>query len=196
MSVLQNFFCVCYIVLALSHFRYARGDGIDEEIKRCVDHKLKTKFDLPLDVVNNEGELELWMYYNKKYDLYQTYNNGHIYHQEFQLDEKITPRTGADRANCSKFVPKKKRKKIAPATLLPFNSQFEYIASLNIINFSYLPPQAYYYECPYTVFEDEFNVNVTIQSFLRQVIYSIDKSTKDVLFTQSESGLYGPSKMK
>ncbi len=73
-------------------------------IEKCVNEKLATEFELPLDIVNDGGELELWIDYNGKYDLYQTYNNGHIYHQKLRLNEKMSPRVGANRANCSKFV--------------------------------------------------------------------------------------------
>lgn len=78
-------------------------DDSDEAIvTKCLNRKFDTKVELPIEIVNYNGELELWIHYNDKYDLYQTYNNGHIYNYELQLSEKITPRTGGNRANCSK----------------------------------------------------------------------------------------------
>lgn len=98
---LMYFHCIWCVFLLIER---AESDEVNEMIKKCVDRQLETKFELPLEIVNDKGELELWIRYNGKYDLYQTYNNGHIYHQEWQLSEKITPRTGPNRANCSKFV--------------------------------------------------------------------------------------------
>lgn len=158
-------------------FRCVRCDGNNQIIiQKCVDRKFDTKLELPFEIVNDSGELELWFHYNEKYDLYQTYNNGRIYHQELQLSGKSTPRTGANRANCSKFV-------------FELILDFQFIATL----FSYLLDEVNWYNCPYTVTEDEHAVNITLESFLRKTIYSIDKSTNDVAFIESESGLYGPS---
>ncbi len=41
--------------------------------------------------------------------------------------------------------------------------------------------------------EDERHVNITIEAFLRENVYSIDKATKVITYIQSEKGLYGPS---
>lgn len=74
------------------------------DVTDCLNQLSNTNLALPLEVVNNNGEFELWFRYNGKFDLYQTYNTGHIYHTEIQINEKITPRTGAHKADCSKWV--------------------------------------------------------------------------------------------
>lgn len=93
----------CYgIWSVLLYIQYVACDAFEENVAICLKRKLNSDLELPLEIVNDNGALELWFHYNGKYDLYQTYNTGHIYHTELQLSEKISPRTGADRANCSK----------------------------------------------------------------------------------------------
>lgn len=84
------------------YVEYALCDSFEEEVKNCLNRKSETEYELPLEIVNDQGALELWILYNGKYDLYQTYNTGHIYHTELELSEKMTPRIDADRANCTK----------------------------------------------------------------------------------------------
>ncbi len=91
---------IWFLLICIHH---GTGENtFEDSVQKCVNQKDRTNIVLPLEMVEDKGALELWFYYNGKYDLYLTYNNGHIYHQELQLNEKITPRLGADRANCSK----------------------------------------------------------------------------------------------
>lgn len=92
---------MCYAIwLPSLCIQYVSCDAFEDSVQQCL--KNVKSLDFPLEIINDNGALELWFKYNEKYDLYQTYNNGHIYHSELQLSEKVTPRTGADRANCSK----------------------------------------------------------------------------------------------
>lgn len=93
----QKHFLFYGILSTLLYLQYVSCD-----LKNCLNQISNTKLELPVDIVNDNGALELWLRYNGKYDFYQTYNTGKIYHREIQISEKITPRTGADKANCTK----------------------------------------------------------------------------------------------
>lgn len=60
-----------------------------------------------------------------------------------------------------------------------------------IIFLSYLPSVPYWYSCPFTVAEDEYQVNITLEAFLDNIVYSIDQSTKEVV--KYETALYKSS---
>ncbi|KAJ6649793.1 hypothetical protein Bhyg_05033 [Pseudolycoriella hygida] len=150
---LFDFLGVFYVAWYVLLFQCVRCDSSDETIRKCINQKVKTELQLPMEIINDEGELEIWIYYNGKYDLYQTYNNGHIYHEDLRLSEQLSPRTGANRANCT----------------------------------NYLRPIASWYGCPFTVTENDFKVNITVESFQQKNIYSIDKTTKNVAFIRIEN---------
>lgn len=90
----------CAIWLPSLCIEYVSCGTFEDSVQQCL--KNVKDLDFPLEIINENGALELWFKLNEKYDVYQTYNNGQIYHSELQLSDKVTPRIGADRANCSK----------------------------------------------------------------------------------------------